>query len=264
MEWAARVRSYTAHDSLMLGSRTPEECITGVTPYISEFIHFSWSQWVWYKEPTSFPGTDVLLGKWMGVASDVRQAMTYWVLTHKKTIIAQSSVLPLTDIDMRNPSIGDQFDDFNKKCFNSSGNVEIFPKIVKEMNEDVIYSTPEADDFTPEIFDEYLSAQVVLPEGGELQRGQVTLRMRDGNGKPIGIRNSNPLMDTREYEVMFPDGSTHSYLANTIAENIYSQVDQEGKSYTLLQEIIDHEEDVNVTNDVQPRHTTKGWRLLVS
>jgi len=71
MEWAARIRSLTTHDSMILGSRTPEECITGRTPDISKFAYFSWSQWVWYKEPTSFPEADVRLGKWMGVANNV-------------------------------------------------------------------------------------------------------------------------------------------------------------------------------------------------
>lgn len=268
MEWAARVRSYTAHDSMILGSRTPEERITGMTPDISEFIHFTWSQWVWYKEPTSFPGTDVLLGRWMGIATDVGQAMTYWVLTNKKTIIARSSVAPLTDMDLHNPSIKDQFDKFNRECFTtnltSSGDIKIFPEIIKELEEDVIYSTPEADNFTPECYDEYLSTQIVLPVGGEFHRGQVTRRMHDQNGKPIGTRNPNPLMDTREYEVLFPDGSVNSYVANTIAENIYSQVDEEGNNYALLREIIDHEEDTSITNGVLSQHTTKGWHLLVT
>lgn len=120
IEWAARIRSYTAHDSINLGSRTPEEHITGTTPDISEYIHFTWSQWIWYKEPTPFPGTDVHLGKWMGVAQDVGQAMTYWVLTSKRTIIARSSIAPLSNIDLRDPTLKDRFNEFNKSCFASS------------------------------------------------------------------------------------------------------------------------------------------------
>ena len=271
IEWAAHIRSFTAHDSLMLNSRTPEERITGVTPDISEFIHFSWAQWVWYRDPNSFPEADVHLGRWLGVAEDVGQAMTYWVLTDKRTIIARSSVAPLSDVDMRSPSIKEQFTRFNDKCFlqNARGGpspngIEIFPEVIKEMDEDLIYNTQEADEFTPESFDEFLSAQVLLPVGGELRRGQVTRRLRDHNGKPIGTRNANPFLDTREYEVSFPDGSSDAYTANIIAENIYTQVDEEGRSYTLLSEIIDHEEDTKVTSSETSRHTTKGWRFLVA
>jgi len=256
----------TAHDSIILGSRTPEERIVGRTSNISEFAHFSWSQWVWHKEPSAFPDSEVRLGKWLGVADDIGQAMTYWVLTSKGTIIARSSVAPLSDSDLRNPTIKNQMDEFVKSCCTSKSTVgtsptEIFPEVI---DDPVEYSTLEADNFTPESYDEYLLAQVVRPVGGELRRGQVTRRLRDHNGKPVGIRASNPLMDTREYEVTFQDGSINSYVANTIAENIYSQVDQEGRNYTLLSKIIDHEEDVNLTTGVLPRHTTRGWRLLVS
>ena len=71
-------------------------------------------------------------------------------------------------------------------------------------------------------------------------------------------------MDTRKYEVTLPDGSVNSYLANMIAENIYSQVDKEGNNCALFREIIDHEEDTNITSGELSRHTTKGWRLLVA
>ena len=49
---------------------------------------------------------------------------------------------------------------------------------------------------------------------------------RDDN--PLGMRHSNPVLDTRDYQVEFPDGSTATYAANAIAENLYSQVDDEG------------------------------------
>jgi hypothetical protein len=190
IEWASKIRSLTAHDSMILGSRTPEERITGKTPDISEFAHFSWAEWVWYKESgKSFPEADVHLGKWMGVAEDVGQAMTYWVLTQKGTIIARSSVAPLSDIDLRNPAVKDKMDNFIKTCYVAQGGsssipIDVFPEAVEEGGE---YHAPEADTFTPESFDEYLQAQVVLPVGGELQRGQVTRRLRDQNGNPIGV-----------------------------------------------------------------------------
>ena len=37
------------------------------------------------------------------------------------------------------------------------------------------------------------------------------------------------MLDTSEYEVQFDDGSTETYAANIIMENIYTQVDDEGK-----------------------------------
>jgi hypothetical protein len=50
-------------------------------------------------------------------------------------------------------------------------------------------------------------------------------------------------LDTHEYEVEFTDGSREIYMANLIAKNIYSQVDEEVQQYTLMRGIIDHKSD---------------------
>ena len=55
----------------------------------------------------------------------------------------------------------------------------------------------------------------------------------------------NPLLDTREYEVEFPDGSIDVLTANAIAEALYSQVDEEGRGYSILTEIVCHRSDGN-------------------
>jgi hypothetical protein len=53
----------------------------------------------------------------------------------------------------------------------------------------------------------------------------------------------NPILDTRVYEVEFPDGTINDYAANIIAEALYAQVDVDGNRYLLLKEIIDHKKD---------------------
>jgi hypothetical protein len=53
----------------------------------------------------------------------------------------------------------------------------------------------------------------------------------------------NPILDTREYEVSFPDGLTNCYAANMIAEPLYSQVDADGREFILMKEIMDHRSD---------------------
>jgi hypothetical protein len=57
---------------------------------------------------------------------------------------------------------------------------------------------------------------------GTSQKVQVAARKQDVNGNPVGRRNTNPILDTREYEVEFPDGATHMFTANIIAESLYS------------------------------------------
>jgi hypothetical protein len=114
----------------------------------------------------------------------------------------------------------------------------------------------------------------LLERGGPAETATVIGRKRDQDGVPIEWAHSNPLLDTREYEVEFSDGTAQAVTANVIAEAIYSQVDDYGRSYTLLQEITDHhfkddvvkKEDGWVTNRLGVRKrkvTTKGVEFTV-
>jgi hypothetical protein len=49
------------------------------------------------------------------VASDVGQALTYWLLTDKFTIIARSSVIPLRDYELSDPVSLRQQDEFMQR-----------------------------------------------------------------------------------------------------------------------------------------------------
>ncbi len=97
------------------------------------------------------------------------------------------------------------------------------------------------EDHTPESCDEYLTAQVLLPQGGEAKRATIVGRKHNHDGRPIGKCHANPLLDTRLYDVEFPDGSKEAIAANLIAENMLSQVDDKGQSYSVLSEIVDHQ-----------------------
>jgi hypothetical protein len=67
--------------------------------------------------------------------------------------------------------------------------------------------------------DEYISASVLLPRGEDVVRAKVVGWTHGRDSNPLGVRHSNPILDTREYQVEFPDGSTETYTANVIAEN---------------------------------------------
>ena len=87
----------------------------------------------------------------------------------------------------------------------------------------------------------------------------------------------NPILDTRVYEVEFPDGTINDYAANILAEALYAQVDVDGNRYLLLKEINDHKKDQSAlsreewtSGNENPqgsrnpalKPTTKGWYLL--
>jgi hypothetical protein len=65
---------------------------------------------------------------------------------------------------------------------------------------------PEADEWMLETIDKYLAAEVLLPDGGELVQAMVTGQKHAADSTPVGVTHSNPILDTHEYEVAFPDG----------------------------------------------------------
>ena len=69
---------------------------------------------------------------------------------------------------------------------------------------------------------------------------KVKKRLRDAQGLPIGTANDNPILDTRMYEVEYLNGFTTSMAANSIAENMLAQVDDEGSCHVLFDEIVEH------------------------
>ncbi len=56
----------------------------------------------------------------------------------------------------------------------------------------------------------------------------------------IGTFHKNPLLNTLLYECEFDDGTTREYAANTIASNIFLELDADGFSSSLLYHIVDH------------------------
>ncbi|MGH7954663.1 MAG: hypothetical protein ACREOZ_01755, partial [Gloeomargaritales cyanobacterium] len=133
---------------------------------------------------------------------------------------------------------------------------------------------PEVDDFDTEAYDKYISAQVLLPKGDGLISCRVIDRKRDHDGQPLGRHNRNPILNTRVYNVEFPDGHVEEYAANVIAESLYSQVDNEGNQYLIMREIVDHKKDgtaiakvdmwiSSANGNKRKRLTTKGWTFTI-
>ena len=76
---------------------------------------------------------------------------------------------------------------------------------------------------TPELGDNYIGAEIFVPHGGVLSRGQVTCRKRDANGNPIGQSHASPALDTQSYIVEFDDNDQTEVTANSIAKSMYAQ-----------------------------------------
>jgi hypothetical protein len=129
----------------------------------------------------------------------------------------------------------------------------------------------EANDV--DTYDQYVGAHVRVPIGDEIHSGKVVRRKRELDGTMRGRANANSILDTRTYQIEFPDGRSDEYTANVIAENMYVQCDIEGRQYNLMEGIVDHKTDGHAVepadmyikngSNKKVRKTTKGWNLCV-
>ncbi len=138
-------------------------------------------------------------------------------------------------------------------------------------------SVPEADTtFTPYMYDDtYLNMELALPRGGgEVEFARVVKRMRDKDGLPLGTANDNPILDSRVYEVEFPDGHKASLAANVKAENLFAQVDPEENCLALFDDVIVYRTNgkqvemddgfvTTPTGTKRKKETTVGWEMLL-
>jgi hypothetical protein len=110
--------------------------------------------------------------------------------------------------------------------------------------------------------------------GAEPELAQVTKRLKDKDGGPIGTPNNNPILDTRLYKVECKDGHKAAMTANTMAENLFSQIDGDGHRQVIFDAIIGHRTDgtevidsdafVTSANGVKRRkETARAWEINV-
>ena len=75
--------------------RTAIEIVTGETPDISEYLDFSFYDWVIYRTNAGLGESS--LGRWIGVSHKVGQQMSYWILTISGHVISCVTVQRLTE-----------------------------------------------------------------------------------------------------------------------------------------------------------------------
>ncbi|GFH48974.1 pol protein [Chaetoceros tenuissimus] len=100
-------------------------------------------------------------------------------------------------------------------------------------------------------------------------------RKRDAAGNPVGEANENPILDTRVYELEFPDGRIEEYAVNMIAENLFEQADEDGWDSGIIEEFLDIRKDDSIAVPKEQGTycnsagiernvvTTKGWEVQV-
>ena len=65
-------------------------------------------------------------------------------------------------------------------------------------------------------------------------------RKRDANRELFGTSNLNPLFDTRIDNIIFSDSSKIEFSVNQLAEIMYENIDDNGNTYGMILEMINH------------------------
>ena len=275
VERRCKILSASARDIYLLDGMVPYTKMTGQPYDISNLCLFSWYDWVYYRDTRvgGFPLPSESLGRCLGPADHAGNAMSQWVLNNNGKILPYQTLRRLTKAEIANPYELEKRDTFDTRIKSLLGtSIEPPPSETPELtpyyedSETPPHEMPEADLFKD--YDRYLNAEVLLPQDGEhLQAARVVKQSLDSAGNNKGESHNNPMLDTRIYDVMFPDGAIRQYSANSIAENMYSQVDQEGNTMAMLDTIIDHRRDESAIRIAdatdKTRFTTKGWYLKV-
>ena len=304
-EYEAAIKSLTCTDHIYLDNVTPFEKVFGYTPRIGEYLMHKWYDWVHYHEPIDV--NRQLLGRYLGPAHTAGQGYAHYILSADGKVKTRSTIYKIDAATSQSVNFQDEQARYTEKIELTIGNYSnstfentdeydgddpynsLFEEDelddaniqFQEVDENgEIVEQPEADDafgITPisEQQDKYINMKVPLPHKGEVLEGTISHRKRDANGNLIGNATDNPITDSRLYHVDFPDGSVGEYTTNSLVENLYSHVDDEGRSHSLLKHIVDSSADDTAIQISQGIYkdpdtgmrkraiTTKGWKLLV-
>ena len=286
LEFRAYVRSLTWRDVYALDGEVPETMVTGQTADISQFCELAWYDWVMFLDTAQpFPNQPWVLGRYLGPSIDVGPAMTGKFLLPNGEVMHRTTYRGLKPDEEASPLHIKE-----REAFDVQVHIKLGEKATPDMFEDVhipdypLYEdddgnhpkpVPDAEDeVTPEtVADAYLNAEVNLPIGGQMKSGQVKRRKLDTYGNLKGTKHNNPMMDTRTYEVEFPDGEVSEYTANAIAENMWAQCDADGRQHVMMDEIVDvrktqgavevADKYVEVKGKQHLKKTTRGWEFCV-
>ena len=112
--------------------------------------------------------------------------------------------------------------------------------------------------------DHYIGVDILLPRGDKMARGHIV-------GYVMGRTHSNPILDTRMYQVEFAGGKVTELTTNIITESTYTQCNTDGNEYFLLNLLFDHHKDnkaislpeqqISIWGRPITCKTTEGWQI---
>ena len=180
--YALDIWTMMSHLLPQLEGRTPYEHVTGNTPDISEYLDFSWYAPVWYYDNKDWPEQKATLGRWLGVVHRIGQDMCYWVLAKNAQELVRSTVVSISEDELRDPTLIKhlaQFDtDIEIKlgkfdpgtAIGDSSEGTIGNTFTQDEDEEVFHPLePDATAFEigeigEDLYDHYIASEVILPD----------------------------------------------------------------------------------------------------
>jgi hypothetical protein len=176
----------TSNDIYMTAGQVPETIMTGNTANISHIAEFSWYNWVMFCDnKPSFPDDKLIMGRYLGPAIDTGSALTAKILKSNGVFVCRSTLQHFTDEELSS-SVHQEM----RRKFHESIEHHIGPAALPQdfPSEDLIPDPAYFDatnamdpdygdtEITPKIGDNYLYAELMLPKGGVMVKGRVTVR----------------------------------------------------------------------------------------
>ena len=243
------------------------------------------------------------LGRWLGVAENVGPIMTFWILNAKGSPIPRSTVIALSSMEMDLKHIQDRMSAFNTNIhLKLSSKKRVVPDRNSDPNDVLLidvqqvsrslqrtYTTrdlwegdvqsipyePSCEESAMEELDEHIGQRIPLKKSDGPVVVKVVSRYRDAGGNLVGKSNPQPQLDTRIYNVEFPDGHYERYSSNVLTEALSEAIDPDGYETSYIKEICGYQRDereaiprnkghmYNKFGRAIPKITTKGWKIRV-
>ena len=224
--------------------------------------------------------------------------MCWFIICDNEEYLTRSSVIAVEESSMKSYEVKNQMMTFTKNLEAKIGNSTIlvfelnnperiyyslFGAVIDEDSIDLPYGDSFMDLDVNEIDTSYLSeldnligAQVPLPNKYGLPLlAIVKKRKLNFKGEPVRSLNLSLILDSRIFELEFPDGRIEEYSVNVILENMVDQVKSNDWDASLFDEFISARKDKKIAVEKgeraftivdgirKPIITTKGWNIQI-
>ena len=112
----------------------------------------------------------------------------------------------------------------------------------------------------PGVGDYYIRAEILLSRVYKMAMGHVVVWCCNASGNIMGRAHTNPILDTRMYQVEVTWRKVTEFTTNAIAESMYTQCDAGGNDYLLLDSLVDSHKDKKVIYLAKQQTTIQAYQ----